>query len=223
MPDKTVLTVDVGGSNIKVLTSEDGRTARRADSGPDLTASEMVERVAALTTDWSYDAVSVGVPSPVREGRVVSEPVNLGTGWVGFDFEKAFGKPTKVVNDAAMQALGSYDGGKMLFLGLGTGLGSCLVVDWVLMPMELGHLPFRKATFEDYVGRRGRDRLGKKKWQKAVEETIERLNAAIEPDYIVLGGGEAKKLDELPPNVRPGANDNAFIGGFRLWDSTASA
>jgi polyphosphate glucokinase len=167
--------------------------------------------------------VSVGVPSPVHEGRVVDEPVNLGTGWVGFDFEKAFGKPTKVVNDAAMQALGSYEGGKMLFLGLGTGLGSCLVVDWALIPMELGHLPFRKATFEDYVGRRGRDRLGKKKWQKAVAETVERLNAAIEPDYIVLGGGDAKKLDELPPNVRPGANDNAFIGGFRLWDSTASA
>ena len=178
MPDQTVLVVDVGGSNIKVLTSEDGRTPRKTYSGPDLTAVEMVERVAGLTGDWSFDVVSVGVPSPVREGRVLDEPFNLATGWVGFDFEKAFGKPTKVVNDAVMQALGSYEGGKMLFLGLGTGLGSCLVVNRVLIPMELGHLPFRKATFEDYVGRRGRDRLGKKKWQKAVEETVERLNAA---------------------------------------------
>jgi polyphosphate glucokinase len=223
MPEKTVLAVDVGGSHIKVLTSEDGRTPRRADSGPELTALEMVERVAELTDDWPYDAVSVGVPSPVRADRVLAEPVNLGTGWVGFDFQEAFDKPTKVVNDATMQALGSYDGGKMLFLGLGTGLGSTLVVNWVLVPMELGHLPFRKATFEDYVGRRGRDRLGKKKWQKAVAETIERLTAAIEPDYVVLGGGEARKLDELPANVRLGANDNAFLGGFRLWDSTVSA
>jgi polyphosphate glucokinase len=150
-------------------------------------------------------------------GRVVSEPVNLGAGWVGFDFEAAFGKPTKVLNDAAMQALGSDEGGKMLFLGLGTGLGSALVVNGIVEPMELGHLPFRKATFEDYVGDRGRKRLGKKKWRTAVFETITRLTAALEPDYVVLGGGNSKKLGELPANCRLGANDNAFIGGFRLW------
>jgi hypothetical protein len=148
---------------------------------------------------------------------VVSEPANLGGGWVGFDFEQAFGKPTKVVNDAAMQALGSYDGGKMLFLGLGTGLGSALVVDGKVEPLELAHLPFRKATFEDYVGEHARQKLGKKKWRAAVLETIERLDAAMEPDYIVLGGGNATKVGELPPNVRLGLNANAFLGGFRLW------
>lgn len=149
---------------------------------------------------------------------MVAEPVNLGTGWVGFNFQDAFGKPTKVVNDAAMQALGSYEDGKMLFLGLGTGLGTALVVDGVVEPMELGHLPFRKATYEDYVGERGRKRLGKKKWRAAVSEVIERLAVALEPDYVVIGGGNAKKLGELPANTRLGANDNAFIGGFRLWD-----
>jgi len=178
----------------------------------------MVEGVRAITQDWSYEVVSVGIPSSVRGDRVVSDPVNLGPGWVSFDFEVAFERPTKVANDAAMQALGSYEGGKMLFLGLGTGLGSALVVDGTVVPMELGHLPFRKATFEDYVGERGRLRFGKKKWEKAVGETIERLTAALEPDYVVLGGGNAKKLDALPPNARLGANDNAFVGAFRLWD-----
>jgi len=150
--------------------------------------------------------------------------VNLGTGWVGFDFDDAFGKPTKVVNDAAMQALGSYEGGgTMLFLGLGTGLGSALVIEWILKPMELGHLPFRKATFEDYVGEHGRRQLGKKKWQDAVAETIEHLRAALEPDYVVLGGGNAKKLDAVPPDVRLGANDNAFVGAFRLWSEAPAA
>ena len=165
----------------------------------------------------------MGVPAPVHDGRVVSEPVNLGSGWVGFDFEAAFAKPTKVVNDATMQALGSYEGGRMLFLGLGTGLGSTLVVDGVVAPMELGHLPFRKATFEDYVGERGRKRLGKKKWHAAVVDAIERLTAALEPDYVVLGGGNAKKVGDLPANVRLGANDNAFVGAFRLWDPTMGA
>ena len=146
--------------------------------------------------------------------------MNLGTGWVGFDFEGAFERPTKVVNDAAMQALGSYEDGKMFFLGLGTGLGTALVYDGIVEPMELGHLPFRKATFEDYVGERGLKRLGKKKWQKAVLEVIEQLTAALEPDYVVLGGGNAKKIGELPANVRLGGNDNAFVGGFRLWDPT---
>jgi polyphosphate glucokinase len=213
-----VLAVDVGGSHVKVLRS--GETEhRRFESGPQLSAQQMVDGVRSLTSDWPFDKVSIGIPSPVHDGHVVSEPVNLGAGWVGFDFEQAFGKPTKVINDAAMQALGSYEGGKMLFLGIGTGLGSALVVNGVVEPMELGHLPFRKATFEDYVGERGMTRLGKKKWQKAVFETVELLTAALEPDYVVLGGGNAKKLAELPPDVRLGANDNAFVGAFRLWDS----
>jgi polyphosphate glucokinase len=215
--DQTVLAVDVGGSHVKVLISTDGNEPRRFESGPKLGPREMVDGVVGITADWAYDAVSVGIPSPVHAGRVVSDPVNLGPGWAGFDYEGAFGKPTKVVNDAAMQALGDYDGGKMLFLGLGTGLGSALIVDGIVEPMELAHLPFRKATFEDYVGERGRERLGKKKWRAAVVETVERLTAALEPDYVVLGGGNAKRLDELPENVRLGANSNAFIGGFRLW------
>jgi polyphosphate glucokinase len=213
-----ILGVDVGGSRVKVRRSTDGSEMRRFDSGPALTPQAMMDGIAELTGDWSFDAVSIGVPTPVRAGQVASEPVNLGPGWVGFDFEAAFGKPTKVINDAAMQALGSYEGGKMLFLGLGTGLGSTLVVEGIVEPMELGHLPFRKATFEDYVGERGRRRLGKKKWNAAAAETIERLAAALEPDYVVLGGGNAKRLDHLPANVRLGANDNAFLGAFRLWD-----
>ena len=209
--------VDVGGSHVKILASgEDER--RRLPSGSDLTAAAMVAEVVTAAADWRFDVVSVGLPAPVQAGRVVSEPVNLGPGWVGFDFEAAFAKPTKVVNDAAMQALGSYEGGKMLFLGLGTGLGSALIVDGLIEPMELAHLPFRKATFEDYVGERGRKRLGKKKWRAAVHETIERLSAALEPDYVVLGGGNADKLDDLPSDVLLGANENAFLGGFRLWD-----
>lgn len=212
-----IMTIDVGGSHVKMLLSADGSVERRFTSGPDLTARRMVDEVKAETADWSFERVSIGIPAPVRGQRVVSEPVNLGSGWVGFDFEEAFGKPTRVVNDAAMQALGSYEGGKMLFLGLGTGLGSTLVVDGTLVPMELGHLPFRKATFEDYVGRRGRKRLGEKRWQKAVTETTRRLSAALGPDYVILGGGDAKKLTELPENARLGANDNAFLGGFRLW------
>jgi len=189
-------------------------------SGPDLAPEQLLAGVNAETRDWSFDVVSIGIPALVREGRVVAEPVNLGSGWVGFDFQEALGKPTKVVNDAAMQALGSYDGGKMLFLGFGTGLGSTLVVEQVVVPMELGHLPFRDATFEDYVGERGRERHGKKKWQKAVAETIELLAAALEPDYVVLGGGNAKRIEELPRNARLGENENAFMGAFRLWDAT---
>ncbi len=218
MEGKRVLAVDVGGSHVKMRLSSDGGDERRFYSGPRLTARQLVDQVKALTRDWSYDGVAIGIPTAIRDGRPMIEPVNLGSGWVGFDFERALGVPTKVVNDAAMQALGSYEGGKMLFLGLGTGLGSTLVVDGTVVPMELGHLPFRKATFEDYVGERGRERLGKKKWQKAVTETVEKLSAALEPDYVVLGGGNAKKLDELPPNARLGKNDNAFLGGFRLWD-----
>ncbi len=218
LPEHRVLALDVGGSHVKLLVSQNGGEARRFASGPELTAQQMVTGVAGLTGDWVFDAVSIGIPAIVRGGRVVAEPVNLGSGWVGFDFEEAFGKPTKVANDAAMQALGSYEGGKMLFLGLGTGLGSTLVVDGIVVPMELGHLPFRRKTFEDYVGDGGRKRLGKKKWHAAVAEVIAYLAAALEPDYVVLGGGNAKRLEELPENARLGKNDNAFVGAFRLWD-----
>src|SRR5262245_59235307 len=173
----------------------------------------MVEGVLERTEDWTYVGVSVGVPAPVVDGRIVRDPVHLGKGWAGFDFEEAFGAPTKVVNDAAMQALGSYEGGRMLFLGLGTGLGTTMILDGVLAPMELGHLPFRKATFEDYVGESALGRLGHKRWRKVVHETIERLSAAVLPDYVVLGGGNAKEIGELPPNCRLGHNEDAFLGG----------
>jgi predicted NBD/HSP70 family sugar kinase len=213
-----VLAVDVGGSHVKFLAT--GETERRRFvSGPNLQPGPMVEQILAGATDWRFHVVSVGVPAPVRDDRVLVEPVNLGKGWVGFDFGDAFGLPTKVANDAAMQALGSYEGGKMLFLGLGTGLGSAVVADGVVEPMELAHLPFRKATFEDYVGQRGFDRLGKKRWRAAVLETIETLSAALEPDYVVLGGGNAKLVKDLPANVRLGDNMNAFVGGFRLWST----
>jgi polyphosphate glucokinase len=211
-----VLAVDVGGSHVKaVLNGVDER--RRFVSGPKLTAEEMVAGVLDQTEDWDYVGISVGIPAPVVDGRVMREPVNLGKGWTGFDFEAAFGKPTKVVNDAAMQAFGSYEGGRMLFLGLGTGLGTTLILDGVIAPMELGHLPFRKATFEDYVGERGLERMGYKRWKKAVLETIGHLSAALLPDYVVLGGGNSRELDELPPNCRLGHNEDAFLGGFRLW------
>jgi len=214
---RSVLAVDVGGSHVKArLTGESDR--RRFDSGPDLTPQQMVEGVHALAAGWFFDRVSVGIPTPVRGGKPIAEPVNLGDGWVGFDFDAAFGVPTKVVNDAVMQAIGSYEGGRMLFLGLGTGLGSALVVDGVVEPLELGHLPFRKKTFEDYVSARALERHGKKKWREAVFEVVERLSAAIEPEYVVIGGGGADELDELPPNSRRGDNEQAFVGGFRLWE-----
>jgi len=216
---KRVLAVDVGGSHVKFVVVGGDDERRRFESGPALTPSQMVPKILEATPDWQYDVVSVGIPAPVLGGNIAADPVNLGKGWVGFDFDAAFGKPTKVANDAAMQALGSYEGGKMLFLGLGTGLGSTLIVDGTVEPMELGHLPFRKATFEDYVGERGRDRLGKKKWERAVTEAVTELVAALQPDYVILGGGNAKKLSELPPQARLGGNDNAFVGAGRLWDS----
>jgi len=214
-----VLAVDVGGSHVKLLLNGDGER-RRFVSGKKFTAAQMVAGVIEHARELEYAVVSVGIPAPVVGGRVAHEPVNLGKGWAGFDYEDAFGKPTKVVNDAAMQALGSYAGGRMLFLGLGTGLGSTMIVDGILEPMELGHLPFRKATFEDYVGARGRERLGEKRWRKAVLETIDALAAALEPEYVVLGGGNAKRLGELPPICRLGGNEDAFLGGFRLWVDT---
>jgi len=217
MADRIVLAVDVGGSHVKALTSNETER-RRFKSGPSLTAEQMVKGVLEVVDGWPWDVVSVGIPSPVRKGSVLADPVNLGDGWAGFDYEAAFGKPTKVVNDAVMQAVGSYQGGRMLFLGLGTGLGSTLIADGVIDPLELGHLPFRKKTFEDYVGERGLEKLGKKKWKEAVFETVGYLRAAMEPDEVVLGGGGVDNLEELPPGCRRGANENAFLGGFRLWD-----
>ena len=217
-----VLAVDVGGRHVKALVQ--GQTERRKfRSGPELTPQIMVEGTLELVDGWDFDRVSLGVPGPVADGRVVREPVNLAPGWKGFDFESAFGKPTKVVNDAVMQAIGSYHGGRMLYLGLGTGLGSTMIVDEVIVPMELGHLPFRRATFEDYVGRAGRARLGRKRWREAVLQTIDHLSAALLPDYVVLGGGLADELESLPRNVRAGGNELAFLGGFRLWDRRDAA
>jgi polyphosphate glucokinase len=216
--ERAVLAVDVGGSHVKVLASGESE-ARRAPSGPTLTPAEMVRAALAAAGEWHWDAITVGVPAPVHGGRVVSEPFNLGKGWVGFDFAAAFGKPTKVMNDAAMQALGSYDGGTMLFLGLGTGLGTALIADGHVEPMEIGHLPFKKLTYEDYLGERGRQKRGNKRWRKLVAEAVEQLRAALEPDSIVLGGGNAAKLDPLPPNTQLGNNANAFTGGFRAWQA----
>ena len=214
--DRIVLAVDVGGSHVKTLTSNETER-RRFKSGHALTAAQMVAGVLRAVEGWDWDVVSVGIPTPVRNDKVVAEPVNLGEGWVDFDYERAFGKPTKVVNDAAMQAVGSYEGGRMLFLGLGTGLGSTLIADGVIEPLELGHLPFRKKTFEDYVGERALRKHGHQKWQKEVFTVVARFVAAMEPDYIVLGGGGARELDRLPPLCRLGDNNNAFVGGFRLW------
>ncbi len=218
---RAVLAVDVGGSHVKVLVS--GETERRrVPSGPTLTPGEMVSSALEAADGWRFDVVTVGVPAPVHNGRVVTEPFNLGQGWVGFDFESAFGVPTKVMNDAAMQALGSYEGGTMLFLGLGTGLGSALVADGVVQPMELAHLPFKKRTFEDYLGERGRKEFGRRKWQELVFEAVEALTAAFEPDSIVIGGGNAAKLEELPPKATLGSNSNAFVGAFRAWEGAGS-
>ncbi len=216
-----VLVIDVGGTHVKVLaTGQDQR--REFDSGPALTARRMVSTVKRITKDWKYDRVSIGYPGPVLHGRPVAEPYNLAPGWVGFDFAAAFRRRVKIVNDAAMQALGSYKKGKMLFLGLGTGLGSTLIDDGIVEPMELGHLPYKKATYEDYVGQRGLEKHGKKKWRRYVVEVVERLTAALEPDEVVLGGGNAKRLRVLPPHCRIGANANAFRGGFRLWEDAST-
>ena len=211
-----VLVIDVGGSHVKVRVSGDDEV-RKIPSGPTMTARQMVADVKKATRGWKYDAVSIGYPGPVVSNKIVKEPVNLGPGWVDFDFD-ALGKPYKIINDAAMQALGSYEGGRMLFLGLGTGLGTTFLIDGVVVPLELGHLPYKKEkSFEDYVGTAGLKHLGRKKWQAAVFDVVARLKAAFVADYVVLGGGNVKKLAELPPGARAGDNNNAFVGGERLW------
>ena len=213
-----VLVLDVGGTNIKIQASGQKQPVK-IPSGSRMTAKKMVREVKAATRHWKYDRVSIGYPAPVAAGRPVREPHNLGGGWVGFNYRKAFGCPVKIINDAAMQALGSYHGRRMLFLGLGTGLGSAMIVNGNLEPMELAHLPYKHGkTYEDYLGIRGFKRLGKKKWRKEVFKVTQRLIAALEADYVVLGGGNARKLKKLPPGARMGNNENAMLGGFRLWE-----
>jgi polyphosphate glucokinase len=214
---RRILAIDVGGTHVKTRLSG-RREMRQFESGPTLTPRRMVKRVHELNGDLVFDAVSIGYPGVVVHGKIAAEPHNLGPGWVGFDFEKAFGRPTHIINDAAMQALGSYEGGRMLFLGLGTGLGSALIVDDVIAPMEIAHLPYKRGrSYEDYLGDRGRHRLGAKKWGRAVLDVVDKLRTALEADYVVLGGGNARKLKKLPKASRLGSNDFAFLGGFRLW------
>lgn len=212
-----VLVIDVGGTHVKLATKEPAQRVSFA-SGRDMTAAEMVAKAKKVVEGWTFDAVSIGYPGVVLHGRIAVEPRNLGRGWVGFDFAQAFGRPVRIANDAAMQALGSYEGERMLFLGLGTGLGSALIVDGVLAPLELGHLPYRKGnSFEHYVGARGLKRLGRKKWRRFVTDIVGRLKAALEVDCVVIGGGNARRMKALPAGTRLGDNSNAFVGGYRLW------
>ena len=212
-----VLAVDVGGTNVKLL-AQGQQQARKFPSGPTMTPKQMAAGVKELTADWKYDVASIGIPVPVKRGRPILEPHNLAPGWIKFDFETAFGCPVRLINDAAMQALGSYEGGVLLFLGLGTGLGSALIDNGVVVPMEFAHFPYRHGTLEDYLGLRGIERLGKKKWRHYVESAVESLISALNPDDVVLGGGNAKLLKKLPRGCRRGNNANAFVGGFRLWE-----
>ena len=211
-----VLTIDIGGTNVKFLAT--GHAERRAfPSGKKLTPKQMVSRVKAMTRDWKYEVVSIGYPGLVKDGHPAIEPRNLGPGWVKFDYAAAFGCPVKILNDAAMQALGSYEGGLMLFLGFGTGLGSALVSGDTVVPMEIGHLSYGNGTYENHVGVRGLRDLGAKKWRRHVAFGVERLIDTIHPDDVVLGGGNAKKMKKLPPGCREGHNSKAFLGGFRMW------
>ncbi|BBD78861.1 glucose-6-phosphate isomerase [Aerosticca soli] len=219
-PSRRILVLDVGGNHVKVRLS-DGEEGFKLDSGPDFTPEQLLAAVRRHVPDEAFDLVSIGVPAPVVRGRIVREPHNLGKGWKDFDFARAFGRPVKLVNDAAMQALGSYEGGRMLFLGLGTGLGSTLIVDGSVQPLELAHMPYRKHSFEHYVGDRARERYGLKKWRARVFAVVEALRDGLEPDYVVLGGGNVKYLDELPEGVRRGDNARAFVGGVRLWEIAA--
>lgn len=215
-----VLVIDIGGAHVKILATGQAEP-RKFPSGATLVPEQMVKGVKELAQGWQYDAVSIGYPGPVLHGRPIADPPNLAAGWVSFDFQAAFECPVKLVNDAAMQALGSYQRGKLLFLGLGTGLGTTLIIDGIVAPMELGHLPYKKGTFEDYVGLRGLERVGKKKWRKYVADVVARLKAALVTDEVVLGGGNVKKMKVLPANCRAGNNADAFLGGFRLWEPEA--
>lgn len=218
---KRILVVDVGGSHVKFRIGADGEIDR-FDSGPEMTARQMADGVTAKVAKSQYDAVSIGYPGLVFDSRIAADPHNLGPGWVGFDFVAAFGKPVRVINDATMQAIGSYQGGRMLFLGLGTGLGGTLIIEGTVEPMELGHMPYKHGrTYEDYVGERGRLRMGTKKWRKVVRDVVDQLSKVLEVDYVVIGGGNAKRLKTLADNERLGDNDNAFAGGLRLWESPA--
>lgn len=212
-----VLVIDVGGTHVKMLATGQ-KEPRKFESGPTLNPRKMVALVKKAVADWDYNCISLGYPGPIINGHPLREPHNLAKGWVGFDYRKAFRCPIRLINDAAMQAIGSYNGGRMLFLGLGTGLGSAMVVDGVLQPMELAHLAYKNGkSYEDYLGLRGLERMGKKKWRRQVEKVTESLKEALDADYVVLGGGNSKKLKELPAGARLGDNANAFIGGFRIW------
>jgi predicted NBD/HSP70 family sugar kinase len=212
-----ILVVDVGGNNIKLLATGH-QVPRKVPSGPDLTPTRMMAGIRQTIPDWKWDVVTVGYPGAVKNGRPALEPKNLGEGWVRYNFRRAFGKPVRIINDAAMQALGSYEGGRMLFLGLGTGLGAALVLEGLVQPLEIAHLSYRSGfTYEDFLGKRGQDRMGKKRWRKMVAEIVADLQAALQVDEVVIGGGNAKQLKELPPGTRLGSNRNAFAGGFRLW------
>ena len=212
-----VLVIDVGGTNVKMLATGQ-KEPRRYPSGPTMTPGRMVRLVKKSVRDWKFDCVSLGYPGPIINQHPLREPHNLGGGWVGFNFRKAFGCPVRIINDAAMQALGSYKGGRMLFLGLGTGLGSAMVVDGMLQSMELAHLGYKNGkSYEDYLGLRGLERMGKKKWRRYVAKIAKSLKIALDADYVVLGGGNSKKLKKLPPGTRLGSNENAFLGGFRMW------
>jgi polyphosphate glucokinase len=216
-----VLAIDIGGTHVKILVSGQ-KEPRKFASGPGLTPQRMAAGVKELAAGWKYEAISIGYPGPVLHNRPVTEPHNLAKGWTVFDFQRAFRRPVKLINDAAMQALGSYRGGKMLFLGLGTGLGTTMIVDGRVEPMELAHLPYKKATYEDYIGVRGLKKRGERKWCKHVADVVKQLIAALEPDDVVLGGGNVKLLKKLPKGCRAGDNANAFVGGFRLWSGKAT-
>jgi polyphosphate glucokinase len=214
-----ILVIDIGGTHIKVASTE-RRNSIKIASGPDMTAVQMAQQVLAATEGWKYDGVSIGYPGPVVHDHPLAEPHNLAAGWIDFPYQKTFGKPIRFINDAAMQALGGYRGGRMLFLGVGTGLGSAMVLDGVVVPLELAHLPYRKGrTYEEYVGVEGLDRRGKKRWRKSVLDVIVRLQAALVCDYVLLGGGNAKLMKNLPSHVIMGANSNAVEGGLRLWQN----
>ena len=215
---KKVLVLDVGGTNVKIHATHSGQTVK-IPSGPTMTAAKMAAAVKKITATWEFDVVSIGYPGPVFKNRPVREPHNLGGGWMKFDFKKAFGRPVKIVNDAAMQALGGHHGGHMLFLGLGTGLGSTLVVDEVVLPLEIAHLPYKKnRTYEEYLGNAGLQRLGEKKWLENVFKVVELLKNAFIVEYVVLGGGNARLIKKFPPGIEPGKNTNAIRGGERLWN-----